>query len=337
MGGMGGGMGMGMGGMGGGMRSVPPTGLPFASLKPGQTRNLPTRLVSLNQPNPQTGQRVLAAKGEKLTLGDIGQVSDDPKVQKALKRLAAEKAPDTVSQMVMWRVASGMDWSDIAQLAEKWGNPYELTLARDFVDRLESLPNAESGELLFQVDATDAASEATAAELTKALKDKPMLGLWARQGVPAEPTGPAVSCRVRLGAKEATVVVNSSNSAAESWVPFGKFTVAVEEKDGKFDVEKFSDGLAEGVLNRLVRAQLSKGPRVQGKATYKIRIDNASPLILNGLAILGVDQGEEQPNELSGISVAPRRSMTFPATDEVVKDLGLKKGVRVFAADFSGL
>ena len=32
------------------MRSVPPTSLPFATLKPGQTRHLPTRLVSLSQP-----------------------------------------------------------------------------------------------------------------------------------------------------------------------------------------------------------------------------------------------------------------------------------------------
>ena len=51
MGGMGGGMGGmggGMGGMGGGMRSVPPTGLPFTTLAAGQTRHLPTRVVSIS-------------------------------------------------------------------------------------------------------------------------------------------------------------------------------------------------------------------------------------------------------------------------------------------------
>ena len=36
---------IGWAGMGGGMRSVPPSSLPFAELKPGQTRHLPTRLV----------------------------------------------------------------------------------------------------------------------------------------------------------------------------------------------------------------------------------------------------------------------------------------------------
>ena len=97
MGGMGGGMGGmggGMGGMGGGMRSVPPTGLPFADLKPGQTRNLPTRLVSSRADPSARPASSLPAKGEQLQLGDIAQVNDDPRVQKALKRLAAEKAPE---------------------------------------------------------------------------------------------------------------------------------------------------------------------------------------------------------------------------------------------------
>ncbi len=64
MGGMGGGM---MGGMGGGMRSVPPTELPSALLEPGQTRHLPTRLVSLSPPDPQAGVK-LPEQGEPLQL-----------------------------------------------------------------------------------------------------------------------------------------------------------------------------------------------------------------------------------------------------------------------------
>ena len=48
----------------GGMMSVPPTSLPFANLKPGQTRDLPTRLVSLSQPDPQSETGVsLAGQG----------------------------------------------------------------------------------------------------------------------------------------------------------------------------------------------------------------------------------------------------------------------------------
>ena len=83
MGGMGGGMGGmggGMGGMGGGMgmMSVPPTSLPFADLKAEQTRNLPTRLVSLSQPDPDSETGVsFPAQGEKLQLGDVSQINGD--------------------------------------------------------------------------------------------------------------------------------------------------------------------------------------------------------------------------------------------------------------------
>jgi hypothetical protein len=96
MGGMGGGMMGGMGGGGGGMRSVPATDLPSAILEPRQTRHLPTRLVSLATPDPQAGSN-LPEKGERLQiLGDVNKVNENPQVQKALKRLAAEKAPTSL-------------------------------------------------------------------------------------------------------------------------------------------------------------------------------------------------------------------------------------------------
>ena len=96
MGGMGGGMMGGMGGMGGGMMggmggmmSVPPSSLPFADLKPEQTRHLPTRFISMTAPDPQKGLQ-LPEEGELFRIGDISEVSEDPRVQKALKRLAAQ-------------------------------------------------------------------------------------------------------------------------------------------------------------------------------------------------------------------------------------------------------
>ena len=103
---MGGGM---MGGMGGGMRSVPPTGLPSSLLNPGQTRHLPTRLVVLSPPDPREGVK-LPEKGEPLQLGDIADINDNPRVQKALRRLAADAASKSISRLVMWRLTAGLDW-----------------------------------------------------------------------------------------------------------------------------------------------------------------------------------------------------------------------------------
>src|SRR5205823_12965745 len=102
---------------GGGLRSVPPTSLPFANLKSGQTRHLPTRLVGLSQPKPE-GPVARPGKGEKREIGDITQATNDARVQKALKRLAADKAPPSVSQLVMWRVASKLDWETIPTLSK---------------------------------------------------------------------------------------------------------------------------------------------------------------------------------------------------------------------------
>ena len=103
---------------------------------------------------------------------------------------------------------------------------------------------------------------------------------------------------------------------------------------------KFADSLAEGILNRLVRAQVIKGSaqKDKGKLIYQIRLENASPLILNGLAFVGTGSKEdEMPKVLSGIAIPPRRSMLVPTTEESVKTLGLKKGIKVLALDLSGL
>ena len=40
---------------------------------------------------------------------------------------------------------------------------------------------------------------------------------------------------------------------------------------------------------------------------------------------------------LAGICVSPRKSMTVGASEEAVKTLGLKKGIKLIALDLSGL
>ena len=110
------------------------------------------------------------------------------------------------------------------------------------------------------------------------------------------------------------------------------------EEGGKLNVARFTDELAESTLNRLVRVQLSKGVKDRGKMHYQLKIENASPLVLNGFAAVGAtSKPEEIAKVLSGICLSPRRSMSVPASEEVVKELGLKKGVKLIALDLSGL
>ena len=43
------------------------------------------------------------------------------------------------------------------------------------------------------------------------------------------------------------------------------------------------------------------------------------------------------PRVLAVICVSPRRSVTVPASENVVRGLGLKKGIKLMALDLSGL
>ena len=186
-------------------------------------------------------------------------------------------------------------------------------------------------------------SSVLAKELSGLLKETPVLGLNAKSGVPTAPEGPAIACKIVVDGTDkpvATVEVATSNPTASLWLASGKFTLPVAMEDGKIKVEAFADALAEGILGRLVRAQVKKTDQmVKGKAIYKVRIDNASPLILNGVALLGAGKTktESTPKNLAGIGVSPFRSMTLPITSDMVDHFGLRKDVRVIGADLSGL
>ena len=182
----------------------------------------------------------LPGKGESLRIvGDIADVNEDSRVQKALRRLTAEMAPTAVTQLVMWHLASNLDWDAIGELSRTWANDYEMTLAKDFVEHLDALPAGETGRLLFELDTKDAACAPIAREVSKLLRGKTVLGLLSQVvEVPSRPDGPAVACRIRLGGDEAMVQVSSSDAIAKAWVNFGKFSVPVTHENGKVDLGK---------------------------------------------------------------------------------------------------
>jgi hypothetical protein len=330
------------GGMGGGFRSVPPTELPSALLQPGQVRELATRVVSLNPPSPETGV-LMPQQGEKLLIGDIAQISPDPRLQKALRRLAADNAPDAVSQLVMWNLTSKLDWLTIDQLTRGCVNAQELALARQFVERLDSLSEeGESGQLFLEVTAGETQHEKLASDLGKALANQLVLGLKATPGVPAKPGGPSVGCKLQLvgegGKPEAMIKLAESNGHRE-WQSMGKFTLPVTLDDkGQCDVTAFGNKLAEGLLERLVRTRMIKKQTVVGTPTYTYQVDNASPLLLNGFAVVGTSaKPTDPPHFMLGLSLPPQRSLQFSLPAAQVESFGMKKGTRLVALDLSAL
>jgi hypothetical protein len=340
MGGMGG-MGGGMGGMGG-FGSVPATELPSATLAPGQTRDLATRVVNLNGP-PRGSRPAMPAAGEDLELSDVTEITGSEPIAKALRLLAAEKAPGSVAQLVFWRL-SGMDWPWITRLSRSWANPEEVGLAHRFVDGLivrDPSSLDDTGVVYVEVEAASEPSEPLATELRSALKDSRVLGLIARSGVPTHPDGPSVACHVKLlrqgDEPVAMVQMALSDPSGQKWLSPTRFTVPLEPgTKGETVAEAVSVGLLHHLVRVSVRKDLTRDSRGRNVMNFRVRIDNASPLVLHGLTIAGTKEGAV-PATLVGVSVSPRRSLVVPASPEAVDRLGLKGGVQAVAADLSGL
>ena len=199
------------------------------------------------------------------------------------------------------------------------------------------------------------AKEPAATELSDQLralwKQAPVLGLTAQEGIPTSPNGPALACRLHISEAATTVTLHASHPAGTDWINLGKLAIKASqlapnadetakastpitsEHAKERDAVRLSEAVTEGILSRLVHVQLSHGPRDKGKETFRIKILNESPMILNGLALGGsaVD-ADNPPSVLAGLSVPPLKSLTVGASVEMVKRLRLKDGTRAFAA-----
>jgi len=363
MGGGGGGMGGGMGGggmgggMGGGFRSVRPTGLPEATLQPHQVRRLPTAVVSLNGPDAKA-QPVVPAKGERLQIDGIDRWTDDSRTKAALARLAEAKAPQTVAQMVLWHVTAGADWDDVGRLSQGWGNAHEIALARSLVAGLKQEtgtgPRPDPGVLYWDIQTEGDGTREASDGLRKLWGKYPVLGLTAREGVPARPAGPALACRLKVSDAAVVVKLAANHPSGTEWVTLGEFQVKRADAAAGSEITpkkepttastpdrdaiRLGDQVAEGLLQRLVRVNLSNGPKVKGKESFRIKIVNNSPLILNGLALGGSEGSDGDPiSVVAGFCLPLLKSLTLPASAETVGRLHLKERVRVVAADLCGL
>ena len=247
----------------------------------------------------------------------------------------------------MWRVSSNMEWDELARLANPWANAQEVALARQFVARLDESAAAPSdsdpGVFYWVFSEDDHAQSPRLNQLKTLLNGRTVLGLKAKHGIPSKPEGPALACEASVTKTssgpmlDVRLAVTGANG--DRWEQASRFSIPLLDQDKKaLEPPAIADALAEGVLSRLVKAQLSKGHKVKGKDTFTIKIVNVSPLVLNGLALAGTgESATAQPSLLCGLCVPPRRSLSVPATQEVVDRLKLKGGMKLLAADLSGL
>jgi hypothetical protein len=280
--------------------------------------------------------------GEVLEIRDIDTIEGiSPRLKHLVKRLAEEKAPETVAQLVLWHVGYGLDWPALEQISRPWANRSEVALARHFVDRdgeSEGVRRvAETGNIYYELSAAKPEHERLASDVRKLVDARPLLGLTARTGVPRQPQGPALACRVEIADSAASVRFTISAEAGTSWAEEGKFSLSILNSGGNpLTPAELADRVAEGLLDRLVRVRLIREGK--GKDAFRVRIENGSPFVLSGLSLGGSEsKAETRPSTLVGLSLSPRRALTVPTTPEVVRRQGFTKGIRVLAVDLSGL
>ena len=225
-----------------------------------------------------------------------------------------------------------------ADVADKWANRYELTLARDFVEHLDTLPEGETAAFCSRWTGTDAASEAMAAELSNGPQNEDRAGPgWPSNGIPTASRTPGRRGPGRMSATRRRCWSSSSDGDSAKVGPVRQVHVPVMQDKGKLDVGPICRWAGGGNAQPAGPVQLSKGVKDKGKMHYQLRIDNASPLVLNGLAALGTaSKPDETPKVLLGSAYRRAGAMTVPASEEVVKTLGLKKGIKLVALDLSG-
>jgi len=303
----------------------------------------------MNAPD-QKMQPTAPAEGEFLRISAIDQFTDDQRTQQALKRLAEAKAPRTIAQMVFWYVTAGASWNDVGRLSQGWGNASELALAKQFVANLgdEASPGesgqpdavyADPGHLFWDLKSKSQGRQKLVDGFRDLWAKAPVLGLTATEGVPIIPGGPSLACRVEVSDTGADVRLEASHPSGSDWTLLDHFKIDLPSAgtDPK-DAALLGDAIAGAMVERLVQVKLSRGTGGKGKDSFQIKIVNESPLILNGVALGGSEvRPDNPPATLQGLSVPPRKGLTVPASPEVVSRLHMKEGLKVYAADLSGL
>ena len=202
----------------------------------------------------------MPAQGEKLTLGDVAQLTRDPRTAAAVRRLASEKAPTVASQLVMWNVSAGLDWDAISKLSAAWASPRDVALARRFVESLDSPTAEETGRIFVQVEGDSDLSSAFA-KLAKG--GGSLLGLKVETGALRQARRPRPGRDDRRVGVEATRPRSPRrpSDGKGQWVDAGKLTLPLAKKDGKLDVVAFTDAMADGLLGKVLEARLVKAKK----------------------------------------------------------------------------
>ena len=244
--------------------------------------------------------------------------------------------------MVLWYVTAGADWDDIGRLSQGWGNAYEIALARQFVATLDQSEGKSTKatrrlrRLYWEIKAEGDQASKLATSLRELWAKHPVLGLTATEGIPTTPKAPSLACRLEISTHGVEAKLAASHPSGSESIPVGTFKIKATD-------EILASAQTWRRHCRAVTRTTCSHPALaraqeKGKESFRVKIINASPMMLNGLVLGGPKPIDDTPPAvLVGLSIPPLKSLTIGASPDLVKRLHLKEGTRVLATDLSGL
>ncbi|MEW4569815.1 hypothetical protein AB1L88_18275 [Tautonia sp. JC769] len=290
---------------------------------------LPAVCLNYGLPDPKPSNR--------FELMDVAEYTPDPRVQKALRSLATLGTGRRVAQVVMWHACNGLSVPQVARLAPKLANKWELALADRF---LEALDASTAGDLVDPAYLTanrvfvrvqgegDLAEHAD--RLADSLDGATLFGLpvqVVRGSETPAAAGPALSLVVTLVASSDSQttgrVAVHGVARDQEWVHGGSTKLAIDVPSTSLDGAILVSAVDRAVANHFVKVR--RVGSTNGGTT--IRVENGLPLTVASLIVdASPEGGAFVPFEAVGISPLRSVELTVPAA-----------GARIESLEFNGL
>jgi hypothetical protein len=272
-----------------------------------------------------------------LRLVDVNEYSSNPRVRKALRSLATYGTSHGVAQAAMWRVCNDLTFEMMAEQTGKVMNVHEIALAARFVDALDAPagpgdlvdPAALSQSRVFVQVRGQGALAAEAKRLSTQLEGLHLLGLPIQVTDSQElPTAPAPALYLNVMLTDAKVgetrgvVVVSSCSAGEAWLPLGKVSFRDNSSVSLLDGATLSKVVDRSVASAFVTVKPAR--RTLGTTTLKI--ENRLPFTVSNLVVRAGSSSGSPSVPFAGVGVGPARSALLPiqaATASLVEHVEL--------------
>lgn len=281
----------------------------------GETIELSLPAVCLDFGKPAPTGRV------KLTLMDVDDFSNDPRVRRALRGLATLGTSQGVAQAVMWNLRDDLSFEAMFEQSGKYLNPSEVVLAKRFIEALDSTSDSElvdSGllardRILVRLRGEGKlASEAS--RIASQLDGMRIMGLPARLVNNELPAVGAPSLLLDVLLTEAKVgetrgkIMVSSQTMDQGFASIGRLDFRENSSASVIDGAGLAKTLGQTVAAAFVTVKTAK----KTTTSTTVRVSNRLPFTIASLVLRAGSSAGSPPVAYDALGVGPQRSMLLP-------------------------